>query len=165
MSIIYSLFIFFLSVPMHACNARHFGVVNKDSVSTQLQFNSQDKVKALDLNSIEVGTSKGSEILDKGNYQGSAITRAESMKDLKAILSGSEILFSSHVRLLKATNIEGWRKRAVLSVGSDTDEAEEGVEFNNKKAHHDDQEQKDHVAAVMDYEPPHQTPSIHNRQT
>ncbi|XP_052290237.1 uncharacterized protein LOC127900013 [Citrus sinensis] len=148
MSAIFSLLIFFLFVSMHACSARHLGVINNESAAKRLHFCGKgcDEVKVLDLkNASERGRNGDGIIINRSN-KGSAITHQEQKDDSKAallLLSGSEKFeSSSHVGLLKATRfLEGSRRRA--------------IETNNNKAEED-------VAAATDYEPPHQTPPIHN---
>ncbi|KAK9178584.1 hypothetical protein WN943_027776 [Citrus x changshan-huyou] len=146
---------------MHACSARHLGVINNESAAKRLHFCGKgcDEVKVLDLkNASERGRNGDGIIINRSN-KGSAITHQEQKDDSKAALlllsghvsssliemkhAGSEKFeSSSHVGLLKATRfLEGSRRRA--------------IETNNNKAEED-------VAAATDYEPPHQTPPIHN---
>ncbi|KAL9406251.1 hypothetical protein Peur_003223 [Populus x canadensis] len=74
--------------------------------------------------------------------------------------AGIQILKSLNglVVSLKAVNIEGYSTRRALSVA--------GFGSNNvKKAMESDENEVEEDAEVIDYEPPHRTPPIHNRKT
>ncbi|XP_011018318.1 PREDICTED: uncharacterized protein LOC105121398 [Populus euphratica] len=152
-----SLFIFLLSLSMHAiCNARNIGVVNEGFYTKVL---SPAKVgEKVEHNTDTVhGTNDREGISGKSSAPGAAIITRES-KDSKAITksSGIQILKSLHALVvsLKATNIEGYSTRRALSVA--------GFGSNNVKSG-ENEVQED--AEVIDYEPPHRTPPIHNRKT
>ncbi|XVE56375.1 hypothetical protein DITRI_Ditri04bG0004200 [Diplodiscus trichospermus] len=70
----------------------------------------------------------------------------------------------THVGLLRATSIEGSRRRGLSRVDV---EHENGSQSHGKrgrdpyKAHHD---QLEDASVTTDYDPPHQKPPIHNRK-
>ncbi|KAL6321917.1 hypothetical protein AAG906_035627 [Vitis piasezkii] len=112
--------------------------------------------------SVEEGKTDGDSIVGKNH--GGAITLTQkakeseaAVKEVKYVGKGSEILgFSCHLDLLKTAKIEGSRRqpRSMLEYASDV--KDETIDSNNN----DSQDAK-----VMDYEPPHGTPPIHNKQT
>ncbi|KAL5810915.1 hypothetical protein ACOSQ3_027646 [Xanthoceras sorbifolium] len=164
MSIIFSLFVFFSCLSMNACNARRFGVINiHKGSSTQFHFSTKvvEKFKELDQNINVEGTNGSGNIVDKshgnekitqespGNYTKALSDRQKMMKHA---VSGN----ASHVGLLKATNIEdGSRRRGLIVTSSSS-----VTNFNKNK-----NKAEDDVVAVLDYEPPHQRPPSHNKQT
>ncbi|XP_031268081.1 uncharacterized protein LOC116126535 [Pistacia vera] len=165
MSIILSLLILILCLSFHPCNARPFGVIHEGSSTVQLHFSGEvvEKVKLLDHfnSSVGRGTSIGHSIVDDNKISHGGATTREPKDSIKKI-SGTEIFeSSSNVNLLnKATTAtQGWRRRALL-VESGTDQVKKAVEyFSNDKV------EEEEVAMTDDYNPPHQTPPIHNRQT
>ncbi|KAI9401442.1 hypothetical protein POPTR_001G123900v4 [Populus trichocarpa] len=157
-----SLFIFLLSLSMHAiCNARNIGVVN-EGFHAKVLFSAKVGEKVEHSTDTVHGTNdREGAIRGKSSAPGAAIMTRES-KDSKAITksSGIQILKSLNglVVSLKAMNIEGYSTRRALSVA--------GFGSNNvKKAMESGENEVEEDAEVIDYEPPHRTPPIHNRKT
>ncbi|KAG8638497.1 uncharacterized protein LOC110600419 [Manihot esculenta] len=144
MSFIPSVFIVFLCLSMHACIARHFGSV---------KVGGRVKQKIAMEPPVE-GIIRGSIV---ENIDGAVMnTHHESKTDSKIVRGssgGDKPSSSSFIMVsLKATNIEGSTRRKRLSVvrfGS--------IDLNNSHKVHED-------AEVIDYDPPHRTPPIHNRK-
>ncbi|XP_050253955.1 uncharacterized protein LOC126700017 isoform X1 [Quercus robur] len=140
MSIISSFFILLLFLSMHEyCNARGLGVIDKAS---SLQFIVSEKVEEKVKHNMETiqGGTDGNNIDDKS--QGGATTQIPGCENSKS---------SCHMGLLRETRInKGSRRRALSIIGS---KVKEDIVFNGNKVQ---------AVEVTDYEPPHQTPPIHN---
>ncbi|XP_057995772.1 uncharacterized protein LOC131175440 [Hevea brasiliensis] len=145
MSFIPSFFIVFLCLSMHACIARHIGSVNVGGRVKQ-------KIK-IDVDPPVQGTIREG-IVD--NIDGAMMTNHQEPKiDSKVVgeSSGDDEIFKSPSSLvvpLKATSVEGSTRRKGLSL------VRFGSNLFNRKVHE--------VAEVIDYDPPHRTPPIHNRK-
>ncbi|XP_062087145.1 uncharacterized protein LOC133793934 [Humulus lupulus] len=162
MSIICCFFIFLLCLSKQSsCEARQIGVHQKgavEMVQIQMELTKGGVVLTKGENYIMASDDEAGDAGATATTQGkmsssksSETSIKERLKHIRGKFSGKKIFESlSDVGLLKATQIKEPRRRG-LSVKED-------VDFNNTS------KVEDHVV-VSDYEPPHGTPPIHNRET
>ncbi|PON56262.1 hypothetical protein PanWU01x14_182740 [Parasponia andersonii] len=172
MSMISCFFIFLLCLSKQgSCKARHFGARGQKGIFAAEHFHysgkGMEKVQ-LQMDSskggIAVTKQGGNSVADKRHagataqenvkeYSSSGTSVKEPLNHKRAKISGKEIFESlSHVGLPKATQIKELRRRGLF--------VKEAVDFNTTNKVEDQY----HVV-VKDYEPPHGTPPIHNKET
>ncbi|RVW50545.1 uncharacterized protein LOC100855013 isoform X2 [Vitis vinifera] len=177
------LLLLLLSLSMHACNARHLGVIGKENREVHLLskvVEEADQVHKISLPPRLIPSMETAEKLqpqqilpvgsDKRNPQenwggvknmieigSEALSKEE--EDSKRTTTGSKIIvLSSHEDLqqaTKATKIEGWKRHSRLMLGSAPHDVEETVDSKEGDIVED--------IVVMDYAQPHRKPPIHNK--
>ncbi|XP_059657506.1 uncharacterized protein LOC132304028 isoform X2 [Cornus florida] len=164
-----------LCLSVHACDARHLGVTNKET-TREVHLLSKGSVKPKSYKiitpsrlrfSISVEEKFMVEKDGKKPYEswGGANTRKQ--KDLEALwkkdtrgatsTSGNKVLASSWPEGLQhATKIEGWKRQARSMLASAPQNTEEAIDSKEDEVVED--------VVVMDYAQPHRKPPIHNKE-
>ncbi|CAK9181948.1 unnamed protein product [Ilex paraguariensis] len=170
-----SLVYLLMFLSLHACNARHLGVVDKGT-GIKVQFFVKEVQKEETEESIiplkfKASISDELRIQDALKAENDEIRTFESwggadtmkQKDFKALgkedrdIKGNEIMLAySTVDLQETVKEEGWKRKARSILGSLPHDTEETMDSKENDIVED--------IVVMDYAQPHRKPPIHNRE-